>query len=81
MNSISCPIRLTQEVERLFDEMIHRPWGLCREMRGWNTSVDLFETRGAFVVEADLPGVGAEPPDPRCGQAGKGETPKKVSCM
>jgi HSP20 family molecular chaperone IbpA len=40
--------------------MIHRPWGLCREMRGWNTSVDLFETRGAFVVEADLPGVKAE---------------------
>jgi HSP20 family protein len=54
---ISFPIRLSQEVERLFDEMIHRPWGFCRELRGWNPSVDLYETADAFIVEADLPGV------------------------
>lgn len=54
---MSFPIRLSQEVERLFDEIIHRPWGFCRELRGWNPSVDLYETADAFILEADLPGV------------------------
>ena len=54
---ISFPMRLSHEVERLFDEMIHRPWGFCREIRGWNPSVDLYETPDAFILEADLPGV------------------------
>jgi HSP20 family protein len=56
---ISFPIHLSQEVERLFDEIIHRPWGFCREIRGWNPSVDLYETTETFVLEADLPGVKA----------------------
>jgi HSP20 family protein len=54
---VSFPIHVSSEVERLFDEMIHRPWGFCREIRGWNPSVDLYETDEAFVLEADLPGV------------------------
>ncbi len=54
---ISFPMHLSHEVERLFDEMIHRPWGFCREVRGWNPSVDLYETPDAFILEADLPGV------------------------
>ena len=54
---VSFPMRLSQEVERLFDEMIHRPWGFCRDIRGWNPSVDLYETSEAFILEADLPGV------------------------
>jgi HSP20 family protein len=54
---ISFPVHLSHEVERLFDEIIHRPWGFCREIRGWNPSVDLYETADAFVLEADLPGV------------------------
>jgi HSP20 family protein len=54
---ISFPMHLSREVERLFDEMIHRPWGFCRDIRGWNPSVDLYETDDAFVLEADLPGV------------------------
>jgi len=57
---ISFPIHLPREVERLFDEMIHRPWGFCREIRGWNPSIDVYETEDAFVLEADLPGVKAE---------------------
>src|SRR5262250_3887502 len=57
---ISFPMRLSHEVERLFDEMIHRPWGFCRDIRGWNPSVDLCETAKAFVLEADLPGVKPE---------------------
>jgi HSP20 family protein len=54
---ISFPMHLPHEVERLFDEIIHRPWGFCREIRGWNPSVDLYESEDAFVLEADLPGV------------------------
>jgi HSP20 family molecular chaperone IbpA len=57
---VSFPMRLSHEVERLFDEMIHRPWGFCRDIRGWNPSVDLYETLEAFILEADLPGVKAE---------------------
>ena len=57
---ISFPLHLPREVERLFDEMIHRPWGFCRDVRGWNPSVDLCETEDAFYLEADLPGVKSE---------------------
>lgn len=57
---ISFPMHLSREVERMFDEMIHRPWGFCRDIRGWNPSVDLYETDEAFVLEADLPGVKSE---------------------
>ena len=57
---ISFPMHLPREVERLFDEIIHRPWGFCREIRGWNPSVDLYETADAFIFEADLPGVKPE---------------------
>jgi HSP20 family protein len=53
-------MHLSSEVERLFDEMIHRPWGFAREIRGWNPSIDLYETRDSFILEADLPGVNAE---------------------
>jgi len=56
---ISFPMHLSREVERLFDEIIHRPWGFCREVRGWNPSVDLYETAESFILEADLPGVNA----------------------
>jgi HSP20 family molecular chaperone IbpA len=57
---ISFPMRVSHEVERMFDEMIHRPWGFCREVRGWNPSLDLYETAEAFILEADLPGVKSE---------------------
>jgi HSP20 family protein len=57
---VSFPMHLPREVERLFDEIIHRPWGFCREIRGWNPSIDLYETADAFILEADLPGVKAQ---------------------
>jgi len=57
---ISFPMHLSGELERLFDEMIHRPWGFSREIRGWDPSIDLYETDDAFILEADLPGVTAE---------------------
>jgi HSP20 family protein len=48
--------RLSQEVDRLFDELIYRPWkgGRAEE---WNPQLDLYETATAFILEADLPGV------------------------
>jgi len=58
--ALSFPMRLSHEVERLFDEMIHQPWGFSREIRGWNPWLDLYETPQAFIVEIDLPGVNAE---------------------
>jgi HSP20 family protein len=57
---ISFPFQLPREVERLFDQLIHRPWGSGREPGGWNPSVDLYETPQAVVLEADLPGVKAQ---------------------
>lgn len=58
-DSISFPMHLSREIERTFDEMI-RPWAFCRDIRGWNPSVDLYETEEAFILEADLPGVKPE---------------------
>ena len=58
--TFSFPLRLSNEVERLFDEMIHRPWGRTHELRAWSPSVDLYETDDGYVLEADLPGVKTE---------------------
>ncbi len=57
---MSFPIHVSNEIERLFDDLIHRPWGFCREIRGWNPSVDLYENGNCFILEADLPGVKLE---------------------
>lgn len=52
------PTHLSQEVDRLFDEIIHRPWGSVRTaVEEWSPQVDLYETDTAFILEADLPGV------------------------
>lgn len=59
-NPISFPMHLPQQVERLFEEMIHRPWGFCRDIRGWSPSIDLYESEDAFILEADLPAVNRE---------------------
>jgi HSP20 family protein len=54
----SLPVRLSQEVERLFDELIYRPWGCGRTGKeDWSPQLDLYETDTAFILEADLPGV------------------------
>lgn len=50
--------RLSQEVDRLFEELIHRPWGFSRtNVEEWSPQLDLYETDAAFILEADLPGV------------------------
>ncbi|MBI4525674.1 MAG: Hsp20/alpha crystallin family protein [Deltaproteobacteria bacterium] len=57
---LSFPLRLPQELDRLFDQLIHKPWGFSGELQGWNPSIDLYETPDEFVLEADLPGVKGE---------------------
>ncbi|HJY84079.1 MAG TPA: Hsp20/alpha crystallin family protein [Candidatus Binatia bacterium] len=47
----------SQEVDRLFDELIHRPWGARGTGEDWSPQLDLYETESAFILEADLPGV------------------------
>lgn len=57
---LPAPFRqLSNEVDRLFDELIHRPWGFGREAKepAWTPQLDLYEEPTAFVLEADLPGV------------------------
>ena len=53
------PLQLSQEVDRLFDELIYRPWGsrLRAKPEEWKPELDLYETEDAFIVEVDLPGV------------------------
>ena len=48
-----------REVRRLFQELIHQPWGGKRrpQPQGWQPSVDAWETDEALMVEIDLPGV------------------------
>lgn len=54
------PVR--EEVHRLFQELIHQPWGGRRpsEPSGWQPRVDMCETSEAFIVEVELPGVQRE---------------------
>jgi HSP20 family protein len=56
---LSLPFQLSKEVDRLFDELIYRPWGssLRAKTEEWNPELDLYETEDAFIVEVDLPGV------------------------
>jgi HSP20 family protein len=58
--SVKFPLQVSGEMKHLFEEMIDRPWGICREIRGWQPSLDFYETEDSFIVEADLPGVKQE---------------------
>jgi HSP20 family protein len=61
-SGLSLPTRLSREVDRLFEELIYRPWGFGRPAKGdeWSPQLDLYETDTAFILEADLPGVKQE---------------------
>jgi len=51
-----------EEVRRLFQELIHQPWG-GRETStrsDWQPRVDMCETSEAIIVEVELPGVRRE---------------------
>lgn len=57
---VTFPLHVPSEIEHLFDELIRRPWDVCRELRGWNPSVDVYESDDYYLLEADLPGVKLE---------------------
>jgi HSP20 family protein len=57
---MSFPLRLSSEIERLLDDLIHRRWEFCREIRDWNPPVDLYENGNCFLLDVDLPGVKRE---------------------
>jgi HSP20 family protein len=48
-----------QEVRRLFQEMIHQPWGGrgLPEATQWQPCCDIAETEKEIIVEIELPGV------------------------
>jgi HSP20 family protein len=56
----SFPIGFSDEVDRLFEEIINRPWGISPQFVRWNPSLDLSETPEDFILEVDLPGVKRE---------------------
>jgi HSP20 family protein len=47
------------EVRRLFQELIHQPWGprSLSTATGWQPCCDIAETDAAIIVEIELPGV------------------------
>ena len=56
---LSLLLRLSQEVDCLFDELIYQPWGSPLRLKSeeWNPELDLYETDDVFILEVDLPGV------------------------
>ena len=62
ISGLPLPAQLAREVDRLFDELIYRPWGFGRPAKGddWNPQLDLYETDTAFILEVDLPGMKQE---------------------
>src|SRR5215813_1422295 len=51
-----------EEVRRLFQEIIHQPWGGrgSSAYSDWQPRVDMCETSEAIIVEVELPGVRRE---------------------
>jgi len=51
-----------EEVRRLFQELIHQPWGGhgSPETGHWQPQVDMCETPEEIIVEVELPGVRRE---------------------
>ncbi len=56
------PAVVEDEMNRLFDSFFGRSWLPASEQTSmaWGPKVDIHETKDAFVVEAELPGLGKE---------------------
>ncbi len=58
------PLRLSfdleKQIDELFSELIHVPWGKRRPEQAWQPAVDLYETENSYLIEIDLPGVAPE---------------------
>jgi len=55
-------LEVQQEVRRLFQELVHQPWGTAGPQRdaSWQPRCDMVETDEAIVVDVELPGVKRE---------------------
>jgi HSP20 family protein len=57
--SLRPSFEVQDEVRRLFQELIHQPWGTQSPSAtaGWQPSCDIAETLEAIIVEVELPGM------------------------
>ncbi|HXJ78605.1 MAG TPA: Hsp20/alpha crystallin family protein [Candidatus Methylomirabilis sp.] len=54
----SGPVNLRQGMDRLFDRFFERDWSELPAVAGqWVPSLDLSETKEAFVAEVEIPGI------------------------
>jgi HSP20 family protein len=55
-------LEVHQEVRRLFQELVYRPWGSqgLASPQSWQPRCDMVETDEAIIVEVELPGVTCE---------------------
>jgi HSP20 family protein len=49
-----------REFDRLFNTLLESPGGDGATLRRWMPAMDLLETESAFVLKADLPGMGED---------------------
>ena len=48
---------IDRQIEKAFDEIIHKPWGVPIKPEAICPPIDLFETSTEYLLVADLPGV------------------------
>lgn len=48
---------IDRQIEKAFDEIIHKPWGGAIKPEAICPPIDLFETSTEYLLVADLPGV------------------------
>lgn len=57
------PVDLENQIEQIFSELIHEPWGRTERLASWEPEIDVYETEDAYLIEADLPGVSPQDVD------------------
>jgi HSP20 family protein len=55
--SFSLLIDLDRQIDRVFEELIHKPWGAAPSATSWWPAVDIYESEEEYLVVADVPGV------------------------
>jgi HSP20 family protein len=55
-------LEVQQEVRRLFQELVHQPWGRqgLTHSTSWQPRCDMVETNEAILIDVELPGVKRE---------------------
>lgn len=58
--SLRLSLDLDHQIEQVFEELIHEPWGRDFGATVWQPAIDVSETDEAYLIEADIPGVAPE---------------------